>query len=246
MTYSLSVPIQLFIKAQQESFKNELSFFLLLKLAYPNGKIRFRREDLLFLEFTHQISSRKTTKKYIAKLKELKFLCYNSKTQYYIIRSFDKIRVMHNLESRLAFPIGYNNYKKLNAVTGAVIYGYLHKDFWRKVKREKSVQIKGRTYNFPSITFDFKKHQAPVSVYGVLQIFDIPIATASRLKTAAKKEKYLKVKKNFEKITLNEAVTLRYTKLKKSELRFRNGNYFLQSIDTVCPLFYFKKRKRME
>ena len=246
MINKLFVPIQLFIKAQQEGFKNELGFFLLLKLLYPNGKIKLGNEELLFLELTHQIKSRKTTKRYISKLLDLNFLSYNSKTNYYIIRSFYNIRAIHNLESRLAFPIGYYNYQKLDAVTGAVIYGYLHKDFWKKVKREKSVQIKGCTYNFQSPTFNFNNHFAPVSVYGVQQIFDIPIATASRLKTAAKKEKYIKVNHNFEQITRNEAATLKYNKLKKDVLRFRKGNYYLQAIDTVCPLFYFKKQKKVE
>ena len=137
-------------------FFDELSFFLLLKLLYPNGKTRLGNEELLFLELTHQIKSRKTIKSYISKLLDLKFLSYNSKTQYYIIRSFYNIRAIHNLESRLAFPIGYYNYQKLDAVTGAVIYGYLHKDFWRKVKQKKSVQIKGCTYNFPKFNFNFK------------------------------------------------------------------------------------------
>ena len=240
----LSVPIQIFIKAQQEGFKNELSFFLLLKLMYTNGKTKLDNGELIFLELTHQIKSRKTTKRYISKLLGLKFLIYNSKTKYYIIRSFDKIRVLHKLESRLAFPIGYYNYNKLNAVTGAVLYGYLYKDFWRKVKQKKSVQIKGCTYNFPKLNFNFKKQPAPVSVYGVYQIFDIPVSSASRLKKAAKKEKYLKVKSNYIKISIEEAVTLKAIN-KTQDLRYKKGNYFLQSIDTIYPLFYFGKRKSL-
>jgi len=245
MINKLSVPIQLFIKAQQEGFKKELCFFLLLKLLYPYGKTKLNHGELAFIELELQIKSKKTTKKYISKLLELEFLVYNPKTQYYIIKGFDKIRTIHHLENRLAFPIGYYNYKNLDAVTGAIIYGYLHKDFWRKVKQKKSVHLKGITYNFSKVNFNFKKQPAPVSVYGVQQIFDIPIATASRLKNAAKKEKYLKVKQNFDKITLNEAVTLKYIG-KKEGLRFKNGKYYLQSIDTVCPLFYFVKRKSME
>ena len=53
MTNKLSVPIELFIKAQQEGFKQELRFFLLLKLVYPNGKTKLGREELLFLKFFH-------------------------------------------------------------------------------------------------------------------------------------------------------------------------------------------------
>jgi hypothetical protein len=245
MINKLSVPIQLFIKAQKEGFKNELRFFLLLKLLYPCGKTKLNLGELAFIELELQIKSRKTIKNHISKLIELEFLVYNSKTQYYIIKGFDKIRTIHHLENRLAFPIGYYNYKNLDSVIGAVLYGYLHKDFWRKVKKKKSVHLKGSTYSFPKFNFNFKKHPAPVSVYGVQQIFDIPIASASRLKKAARKAKYLRVKHTFKNISNSEATTLKYIKNIK-ELRYYKGKYYLQSIDTVCPLFYFKKRKSLE
>lgn len=245
MTNKLSVPIQLFIIAQQQGFKKELSFFLLLKLLYVEGKTKLERDELLFIEGLQQIKSRKTTKKYISVLLNKQFLTYNPKTGYYLIKAFDKIRRLHHFKNRLAFPIGYHNYYKLDAVTGAVLYGYLHKDFWRKVKQEKSVQLKRSTYNFPKHNFNFKKQPAPVSVYGIKKIFNISIATASRLKSAAKKEQYLKVKSNYEKISADEAYTRK--RIGKAEcLRYSKGKYFLQSIDTVYPLFYFLKRKSME
>ena len=236
----------MFINAQQNNYKKALSLFLLLKLLHRQGKTKLTKEELLFIEYANEIRSRKTTQRYLKTLIKLKFISYNSRTGYYILISFDRIRIDKSWEVRLAFPIDYSNYNKINAVTGAIIFGYLHKDFWRKVKKEKSVHIKGRTYNFPTFNFNFKKKPAPVSVYGVQQIFNIPIATASRLKTAAKKEKYIKVKHNFEQITKDEAVILKYNGKKKAELRFRKGKYYLQSIDTVYPLFYFIKRKSLE
>ncbi|MEH6512962.1 MAG: hypothetical protein V7734_07660 [Maribacter arcticus] len=202
-------------------------------------------KDLLFIEGTHQIKSRKTTKKYISALLEMQFLIYNARTGYYLIKAFDKIRSMQHFKTRLAFPIGYQNYNKLDAVTGAVLYGYLHKDFWRKVKQKKSVQIKGCTYYFPKVNFNYKTQLAPVSVYGLKQIFNIPIATASRLKSAAKSEHYLKVKTNYEKISSDKAFIM--NKVDETDnLRYKNGKYYLQLIDTVCPLFYFIKRKSLE
>lgn len=201
--------------------------------------------DLKFIEFVEQIKSSKTTRKYIKVLLKLKFLNFNPKTGFYAICSFDKLRKLFRFKTRLAFPINYSNYYKINAVTGAVIYGYLHKDFWRKVKREKSVQIKGSTYNFPSSSYNYKKQFAPVAVLAVKGIFDISIATASRLKNLAKKEEFLKVKHNLKDISNNEAMVLKQTR-NTQYLRFKKGRYYLQSIDTVCPLFYFTKRKSLE
>lgn len=241
----LSVPIQLFIKAQQEGFKNELRFFLLLKLLYPEGKTKLNHGELAFIELELQLKSRKTTKKQITKLIDLGFLTFNNKTQYYIIKSFDKIRVMHHFETRLAFSIGYHNYNKLEAVTGAILYGYLHKDFWRKFKKRKSVPMEKGASHFSFLKFNTRDLMAPVSVYGVQQIFDIPIATASRLKKAAKKAKYLKVKQNFDKISIDEAITSKRLGDNK-QLRYKKGKYYLRLVDTVCPLFYFKKRKPVE
>ncbi|MEP2237464.1 MAG: hypothetical protein ABJI22_03820, partial [Maribacter sp.] len=178
---------------------------MLLKLLYPEGKTKLEHKDLLFIEGAHQIKSRKTTKKHISALLEKQFLIYNPRTGYYIIKALDKIRSMQHFKTRLSFPIGYQNYNKLDAVTGAVLYGYLHKDFWREVKQKKSVQIKGSTYNFPKVNFNYKTKLAPVSVYSLKQIFNIPIATASRLKSAAKTEQYLKVKPNYEEISSEKA-----------------------------------------
>lgn len=210
--------------------------------------MRLNEKDLLFIEYVEQIKCRKTTLKYISFLQEKSFITFNKKTGYYVINSFDKIRIFHNWDVRLAFPIDLSNYNKIQAVTGAVIYGYLHKDFWRYVKSKKSVQIKGSTYHFLSNTFNYKKHLAPVSVIGVNKIFGISISTASRLKTAAYKENFIKLKKNFGEAIPNKQLmelVLEYND-SANNIVFHQGHYRLQLIDTVCPLFYFMKRTKLK
>lgn len=234
----------MFIDAQRSGYQKELRFYLLLKLLFRHGKARLNNEELLFIEYVVQIKRRKTTKKYINLLLQLNFLRYNEKTAYYNINSFDKIRQFHNWENRLAFPIDYTSYYKIQAVTGAVIFGYLHKDFWRNVKRKKSVQIKGSTYHFPSNSFNYKKQLAPVSVIGVNKIFDIPTTTVSSLKNAAAKEKYIKLKKNYsDAIPDKQSMQLfiDYNNF-NNNIVFHEDQYRLQLIDTVYPLFYFIKR----
>lgn len=238
----------MFIDAQKFGYQNELRFFLLLKLMYKEGKVQLNEEDLQFIEYVEQIKTRATTEKYIGLLSELGYIGYNYKTGYCILNSFDKIRSFHGWEVRLAFPIDYTSYYKTQAVTGAVIYGYLHKDFWRKVKSKKSVQIKGSTYNFLTSTFNYKKQYAPVSVIGVNKIFELSNSTASRLKKSAADEQFIKVKKNFSKPILNLKMEKGMINLYDSpkDIVFKGGGYRFQLIDTIYPLFYFIKRKKLK
>lgn len=238
----------MFIDAQKFSYQNELKFFLLLKLMYREGKTYLNEKDLQFVEYVEQIKTRATTEKYIGLLLELGYIGFNDKTGYFILNSFDKIRSFQGWEVRLAFPIDYSSYYKTQAVTGAVIYGYLHKDFWRKVKREKSVLIKGCTYNFPTPTFNYKKQYAPVSVIGVNKIFEISNSTASRLKNAAASEQFIKLKKNYSKPILNSIIEKELIDLYDlpKSIVFKGGGYRLQLIDTIYPLFYFIKRKKLK
>lgn len=238
----------MFIDAQKFGYQNELKFFLLLKLMYREGKTFLNEKDLQFLECIEQIKTRATTNKYIGLLLELGYIKYNDKTNYFILNSFDKIRMFHGWEVRLAFPIDYSNYYKVKAVTGAVIYGYLHKDFWRKAKREKSVQIKGSTYNFPTSTFNYKAQYAPVSVIGVNIIFKISNSTASRLKKAAAEEQFIKLKKNFGEVIKNKKImelNIKYNEA-PNNMVFHKGKYRMQLIDTIYPLFDFIKRKKLK
>ena len=244
----INVPIQFFIDAVQNNYQRQLRFYLLLKLLYPSGKSKLDNQELLFIGYLDKIASRKTTLKYIERLMSLGWIKKNQKTGYYIFVSFDKIRENNEWLNRLAFTIGFHNFNKLKAVSGAVIYGYLHKDFWRKVKKKKSVQIKGCTYYFLSPKFDYTKAPAPVSVYGLNKIFNISTATASRIKNAAANEQLISLKKNYTVQHLNAVAMHKYLEYNDSKhnLVYKNGKYVLQLIDTIFPLFYFSKRKSLK
>jgi hypothetical protein len=248
MTQEISVPIQLFIDAQQKGYAKKLQFFLSLKLIYRCGKAKLDDGELLFLELTEEISSRKTTLKYLGFLVKKGWLQYNSRTRYYIIKSFERIREENNWETRLSFPVDFDSYRNIKAITGAIIYGYLHKDFWRKVRRKKSVQIKGSTYHFLSPHFNYREAPAPLSVLGIGNIFQISPATASRLKNSALKHKLLEVQKNYGALIPNKKameVCLDYND-KPNNIVFVEGGYRFQLIDTILPLFLFKKRQKLK
>jgi len=223
------------------------NFFLVLKLKFYCGKVKLTNSDLILLENIIGIKSRKTSKKYIKYLLKKGLLRYNTKTTYYNIVGFDVLRKKYNWKWRLAFPVTLKNHQQLKAISGAVIYGYLHKDFWRKVKREKSLQIKGRSYHWISLKYNYKIQAAPVSVYGVKAIFEIPIASASRLKKLAEENKLIKVKKNFSEKVFSEEERKYYNKMSDvRNLVYKKKKHRLQLIDTIIPLFNFSKRKSLE
>ena len=244
----LSVPLELLVDAQQKGYMKKLRFFLLLKLMYPSGKFRLRRRNLQFIELADHIRSRKTTINYLRFLLEKSWLVYNARTGFYILKSFERIRKENEWKIRWAVPVHYGNYTKLKAVTGAVIYGYLHKDFQRKLRRKKSVLVKGGTYHFRSCGFSHKAQPAPVSVYGAANLFGISVSTASRLKLAAEKEEYLAVKKNYSERIINKKSMMRSLKYNdmRNNIVFHNGQYRFQLIDTVFPLFLFVRRKKLK
>ena len=93
----VSVPLQLLVDAQQKGYRKKLQLFLLLKLLYPSGKIKIRIQDLQFVELVDQIRSRKTTINYLRFLLNKGWLVYNSRTGYFILKSFDRIgKELHN------------------------------------------------------------------------------------------------------------------------------------------------------
>jgi len=228
----LSVPIQLFIDAQQKSYAKKLRFFLLLKLLYSCGKTRLEEDELLFIEFIEEIRCRKTSLGYIEFLREKGWLFYNQKTGYYLLKSFERIRRENNWEVGLAFPIDSSSYRNIKAVTGAVIYGYLHRDFWRKLKRKKSVRLKGRTYHFLSPKFNYQEKPAPA---------------ATKLKNEALRHKLLFVQKNYSVGIPNKKameLCIKYQQGAPNTMVFRDGANRFQLIETVYPLFHFKKLKK--
>ena len=245
---SLSVPIQFLIDSQQKGYSRKLRLFLLLKLMFPSGKMKLDRGDLEFLELVDKIKSRKTSLSYFKFFLDQGWLIYNNKTGYCILKSLDRIRKENDWKVRWAVPVNFGNYNKLKALSGAAIFGYLHKDFQRKNRKKKSVLVKGGTCHFHSLRFFRRFQSAPVSVYGVTRLFGLSPSTASRLKEAAQKEKYIDVKKNFGEKVFNKKAMLKSLKFleSKSNIVFHEGYFRFQLIDTIFPLFLFVRRKKLK
>ena len=247
-TRSLSVPIQFLVDAQQKGYSRKLRLFLLLKLMFPSGKMKLDRGDLEFLELVDRIKCRKTTLSYFQFFLDQGWLVHNTKTGYCILKSLDRIREENDWKVRWAVPVNFGNYNKLKALSGAAIFGYLHKDFQRKNRKKKSVLVKGGTSHFHSLCFSRRFQSTPISVYGVTQLFGLSPSTASRIKKAAQKEKYIHVKKNYGEKVFDKKAMLQSLKLleSKNNIVFHDGYFRFQLIDTIFPLFLFVRRKKLK
>lgn len=232
----------------QQNQESVFQFFLFIKMLYPNGKTKFIPAEACALAQMMNYADVRSIQMQIVRLLELGWIYKNEKTEYYIIRSFDKLRLINEWESRVSLKCGLDDLNKIQAFIGAAIFAYLHKDFWRKVKREKSVRLKGRAYHFLSPSFNFKKHSAPIATTGVEAICNISKSKASYLKTMARKANYITIQKDFDKTEFSEAeikAQIKYCNLPNRILK-KDGKFALQLIDLILPKIDLKKRKTLE
>jgi len=242
------VPINQCIYVLENNIENPFQLFLILKLLYPEGKLKFTTDEINFLALVLKVHP-KTIRANAKRLIKLNWIRLNIKTNYYLIHSFDRLRKDNNWKSRASIEINANNVYNIRAILGAALYGYLHKDFWRKVKKEKFVQIKQRTYHFLFSSFNFKLKAAPIAVNGINALFNISQAKASRIKTIAADQNLIEVQKTFTKIKISKFCLdglKQYTSICTSNIVFREGNYYVQEIDHIIPLFPIRKRKKLE
>lgn len=243
----ITVPLQMLISSQQEHYVSRLRFFLLLKMLYPQGKTRLTWGELMAIKHVLRIKSEKTIRFYLEFFEQKGWIRFNSKTGYYLIKSFDKIRSENNWRSRCAMVLQPLNLLKLKAFIGAGIYAYLYQAFLRRLKKQKSVLIKGRTYHFLDFRLN-RNRPVPVSVFGVSKIFNISSAMASRLKMAAARENLLEIQKNYSATAVRRKsmkLCLKYNDHPQNIVYYK-GAFRLQLIDTIIPLFSFTRRKKMK
>ncbi len=241
------VPIEMCVFVAKENLENPFRLYLLLKLIYPSGKFKLSKNEVELLANKLGVTNR-TIKNLIKRLDGFNWIRLNSKTKYYLIYSFDRIRRNNNWLSRASIEFYFEYIHRTRAILGAAIYGYLHKDYWRK-QRERIVTIKGVTYQSLSSSFNYKNHSSPISVYGVNKIFNISIPKASRLKKFAANEGLIKVEKQYKKLDIPKFGVdgfKEYYPEVTNNLIYKDGNYYLQIIDLILPLFDIRRRKKLE
>lgn len=235
------------INVAENNLEKLFRTFLFMKLLYKNGKAQFTKVEVAAISQMMGYKDVRQVSSHIDKLLRLKWLRRNSVTGYYQICSFDKLRVENDWESRASVECCLKDLTNIRAFIGGVIYTYLHKSFWRRVKKEKSVQLKGSTYHFLFPSFNFKMSYAPIAITGVNKMFNISISKASYLKREAARCGYIKLKKNYSETVVSKAdlkVLTKYDDFQKN-IVFHKGKYCLQLIDSILPQMPIRKRKKL-
>lgn len=240
----MKVPVAMSIWVAANNKENELQFFLLLKLLFRHGKMELTPIEIQALQSILGFKQKKSVINLFERVIQLGWIRKNEKTGYYIIKSFDKLRIENLWESRISTLITLSDLNHLNAHIGASLYTYLHKIFWRKVRREKSVHIKGSTYHFLSPTFNYLNQLAPIATTGVQSLYNISKSKASRLKIAALKKDLIEVKKNLLLQDFSETeikLMIKFEMIPKHVIKIK-GSFYLQSIDLITPKISLYKR----
>jgi hypothetical protein len=113
----LAIPIQVCEHVLKYRIVNPFRTYMLLK-SICSGKIRYDKKQL---SVVLNISD-KTLDKHLLELKKLNWIGYNPQTGNLFIRGFEKIREMHNFNSRLAIVCSESDFKTFRAfLFGAMV-----------------------------------------------------------------------------------------------------------------------------
>lgn len=242
---SLNVPVDMIVYALYYNLTKALMLFWIMKLIFPGGKFKMDASNIWVIMLCANIKSRKSFNKYVRDLYNQDWIRTNKKTNYVILKSFDVIRKENDWKNKLAFPVTFENCLKIDAIIGAVIYGNLYRNFRWKLKRNRSVRVKERTYH--SYLLKSEKFMAPIAVAAVSKLFNISVGKAHTLKRKAEDANLIDVKNYLYLIEDQSFVEFKkeYYKLRRDYV-IKKGKYYKQQITLIYPNFHFCKRKTLK
>ncbi len=236
------MPVSVIILVTKNCHERIFVLYLLLKMYFPDGKFTPSKELFVKLAANLNYKSSASIQSLYKKLIEKKWVVENQKTGFVIIRSFSIFESELNSVSRLGYEIHFDELKKFRAVTGAVVFGYLHRLFWRNLFKKKSVQIKGCTYDLPKGKFRFYlDRKVPIALSGVQKILGISIKKASEIKHFALKYNYLDIDKNLQptKYSIDEINSFQKYYDQQIPFKFIKKKIFVQGINLISINFQF-------
>lgn len=227
--------------------ENLFQFYLLLKLIYTKGNTKLCLIERQALVKILGYSDCRPFNINLKRLIDLGWIRLNTRNKYYYLKSIDSIRKEYNWDSRTSIAIKWKDLNRVDAVIGSAIYTYLHKAFWRKVKKEKRVYLKGKTYHFLFPSFNYKTESAPVATTGIQELFNISKTKASRLKHKAEQHNLVSVTKSYSDRLFTEEEIKHYKKDDDQDSNFikMKDGYRLQQIDQVLPKIPLTKRHKL-
>ncbi|MFD3000109.1 hypothetical protein ACFS7Z_07040 [Pontibacter toksunensis] len=254
------IPINLLHHAQLNELIEELRLYIALKL-YFSGKIRGKKSMFKPLKELHGAKSHHTFDKRLERLQQLNWIGYNSTSDYYFIRSYERVCSDLGIRSETCAEFETKHLKHFRIFVFAAIVGKKIKSMEyakRKRKGEHRLVPKYWERTNPSLPLPFPDYVGlPVST--LVEMTGKARSWCSELKNLAEKVGLLKTKEKL--ITVDIVPKNPYIREGLKELypncygRFRTkiisrGKYagmvrILEQLpDEITPLIRYRKRRR--
>ena len=241
------VPVQMCIYALRHNLENSMRVYITLKFYYPSGKFRSNSENRKRLLPILNVTDR-TIRNQIKKLESIGWIRKNKKTDYYILISYDQLRIKKNWTTRSAIEFYSNDLKFFKEKLAAVPYAYLYYDYMRKKSRLRSALNSRNAHHFGSNSSYEKKNFAPISVLSLEKIFVISRSKASRLKILASKRNFLEIRKDLTRLNLNrksfQMIQKFYPEISRQFIVYGDKVY-RQGPDQIYVHMHIRKRKKL-
>ena len=244
----MNLPIEMSNWSVVNNQEKPLRLFLYLKLYCQCGNIKWNSTDVMLASIT-LLNNNKTIRNNFKKLVEHGWVVYDNKYNYWIIKSFDKIRYEKGWIMKRAYQFKFSDLFHIYSTLGGLIYTQLYYSNRKKYKKRLG-KVRRKRGADESYSLSCDNYYARISVLGVNKIFNISINKAVRLKSLAVKEGFISVKKQYSRIENQDYVHVYQKGIKYREenlnIIFMKGEYYEQLIDKINTEMYFVKRKKLE
>ncbi len=237
-----SIPVELCEYVIRNNFYRPMQLYIYLK-SRCSGKIQLTKEELCNAGEAIGLTSERGVKNNLRQLVKKNWVGYSSRSGYYFVRGFDKIREMYHLPSRTSAEFKVEDIRQFKGFAVAAKIGYLINR--QKRKRRATELKKGSSNHIARQSLSYY----PVANKALGNVLGISLSTAYQLKQMAVVAGYIDIRKTWTKTHLTEHHA---GPIKKGlpeiahRVRVRNNQVFLQGADMVFCKLVFTRRKKLE
>lgn len=243
-TKTTLIPIEICQDALMNKTVRELQIFIWLKM-YCSGKLRITSEVLRKIMADLGIKSVKTVWAGIYSLLNKGWITHSTKSGYYFIRSYERIRELEGFSKRTGAEFNFKDIKNFKGfLVGAIISQLIavqKKKEWLSVTERKKGGSKTVIGN-PHLYY-------PVANDALAKILGASVSTAYEWKQLARKQGYIKIRRKYRKLDYLDAGNIngfkKYGGIPAGRICFREGQYYEQLPDTVYSKIVLKSRKKL-
>lgn len=239
---TMCLPVELCQYVLTNKLTSPLKLFLALKFRC-DGITKLNKEDLIEIGSSIRLTSYRAVKNNLNKLIQLNWVGYNTKTQIYFIRGFERIRTQLRFKRRKGAEFSISDIPEIKAFCFSSVVTTLINEQKRKIwNKEGGVQSNGCALQPPSNSF-------PVALKALSKILNISPSTAFLFKQEAIRIGYLKRTKYCIKSNI-PSKQIKLFKKKNKEIAnmvyIQNGKLRIRDIDRIQSFVILKRRKNIE